>query len=81
MEVVLTSNLASSEVEKTTTTCNFQTININSFVMPYDLMRGQKGSYGSTVFTRVSTWGAHLILSSQRGALIQGRCSLEGGAH
>ena len=46
MEVVSTSNLVSSEAEKTTTTCNFQTMNINSFVMSHDLMRGQIGSYG-----------------------------------
>ena len=46
MELVSTSNLISSEAEKTTTTCNFQTMNINSFVMSHDLMRGQIGSYG-----------------------------------
>ena len=34
-----------------------------------------------TVFTRVSARGAHLILSSQRGALIRGRRSFEEGAH
>ena len=45
MEVVSISNLVSSEAEKTTT-CNFQTMNINSFVIPYDLMRGQTGGYG-----------------------------------
>ena len=46
MEVVSTSNLISSEAEKTTATCNFQSMNINSFIMPHDLMRGQIGSYG-----------------------------------
>ena len=46
MEVVSTSNLVSSEAEKTTTTCNFQNMNINSFIMSHDLMRGQIGSYG-----------------------------------
>ena len=46
MEVVSTSNLVSSEAETTTTTCNFQTMNMNSFVMLYDLMRGHTGSYG-----------------------------------
>ena len=35
MEVVSTSNLVSSETEKTTTSCNFQTM--NSFVMSHDL--------------------------------------------
>ena len=45
MEVVSTSNLVSLEAEKTIA-CNFQTIPINSFVMPHDLMRGQMGSYG-----------------------------------
>ena len=34
-----------------------------------------------TVFTQVSAQGAHLILSSQRGALIRGKCSFEGGTH
>ena len=38
-------------------------------------------SYIYTVFTRMSAQGAHLILSSQRGALIQGRHSFEGGGH
>ena len=46
MEVVSTSNLVSSEAEKITTTCNFQTMNINSFAMSHDLMRGQIESYG-----------------------------------
>ena len=45
MEVVSTSNLVSLEAAKTIA-CNFQTIPINSFVMPHDLMRGQMGSYG-----------------------------------
>ena len=35
----------------------------------------------TTVFTRVSARGAHFILSFQRGALVRGRCSFEGGAH
>ena len=39
MEVVSTSNLVSSETEKTTTSCNFQTM--NSFVMSHDFIRGQ----------------------------------------
>ena len=34
-----------------------------------------------TMFTQVSARGTHLILSSQRGVLIQGKCSFEGGAH
>ena len=42
MEVVSISNLFSSETEKATTACNFQTM--NSFLMPH-LMRGQIGSY------------------------------------
>ena len=46
MEVVSISNLVSSEAEKTTIASNFQTMPINSFVMPHDLMRGQIGSYG-----------------------------------
>ena len=45
MEVVETSNLVSSEVEKTTVICNFQNMRINSFVVPHDLMRGQIGSH------------------------------------
>ena len=43
MEVVTTSNLVSSKTEKTA--CNFQTMVINFFVVPHDLMRGQIGSY------------------------------------
>ena len=42
MEVVSTSNLISSKPEKTTTACSSQ--NINSFVMPHDLVRDQVGS-------------------------------------
>ena len=34
-----------------------------------------------TVFTRVSARGTHLIFGFQRGALIRGRRSFEGGAH
>ena len=44
IEVVSTSNLVSSEINKTTS-CNFQTTVIDSFVIPHDLMRGQIGSY------------------------------------
>ena len=46
MEAVSTSNLVSTEFEKTTRACNFQTVSINSFVMPHDLVKGQIGSYG-----------------------------------
>ena len=46
MEVVSTSNLVSSEAEKTTTICNFENMNITSFIMPHDLMRGQIENYG-----------------------------------
>ena len=42
MEVVSTSNLVSLEKKRT---CNFQTMAMNSFVMPYDLMRGWIGKY------------------------------------
>ena len=45
MEVVLTSNLVSSETGETTTACNFQTMAMNSFFIPHDLMRSQIGSY------------------------------------
>ena len=45
MEVVSTLNLVSLENEKITTACNFQTMAMNSSVMPHDLMRGQIGSY------------------------------------
>ena len=41
MEIVSTSNLVSSEAEKITTACNFQTMPINSFFVTHDLMRGQ----------------------------------------
>ena len=43
MEVVSTSNLVSSETKKTTTACNFQTM--NSFVKSHDLMRDQIRSH------------------------------------
>ena len=46
MEVVSTSNLVSSDAKKATITCNFQTMNINPFVMPHDLRRDQIGKYG-----------------------------------
>ena len=36
MKVVSTSNLVSSETEKTTTACNFKTMAINSFFMSHD---------------------------------------------
>ena len=42
MEVVSTLNFVSL-VAKKTTAGNFQTMLINSFVMPHDLMRGQIG--------------------------------------
>ena len=46
MEVISTSNLISSENEKKeTTTCNFQTMAMISFVIPHDLMRGQMATY------------------------------------
>ena len=45
MEVVSTSNLVSSENEKTTTACNFQTMARNSFVILHELMGGQTGTY------------------------------------
>ena len=45
MEVVSTSDLVSLENEKMTAACNFQTMAINSSVMPHDLMRDQIGSY------------------------------------
>ena len=37
-------------------------------------------SLGITLFTGVSAAGAHLIFGFQRGALIRGRRSFEGGA-
>ena len=45
MEVVSASNIVSLETEKATTACSFQTLTMNSFVMPQDFMRGQIGSY------------------------------------
>ena len=45
MDVVSTSNLVSSENEKKTTACNFQTMAMNSFVISHDLMRRQMGTY------------------------------------
>ena len=47
MEVVSTLSLISLETKKKTKTdCNFQTMAMNSFFMPHDLMRSQIGSYG-----------------------------------
>ena len=46
MKVVSTSRLISLENKKMTTARNFQNANMNSSVMPHDLMRGQIGSYG-----------------------------------
>ena len=46
MAVVSASNFIYSEAEKATTPYNFQTIDISSFVMPHDLMKGQIRSYG-----------------------------------
>ena len=45
MEALSASNLVSSETEKTTAVCNFQTMAINYLVMPRDMMRGQMRSY------------------------------------
>ena len=45
MEVLSTSNLVSSETEKAAIACNFQTMVINYFVLPHDLMRGLIGRY------------------------------------
>ena len=45
METVSTLNLVSSETEKTTTACNFQTMAMNSFAIPHELMRDQIGNY------------------------------------
>ena len=45
MEVVSTSNLARSGAKKITTVSNFQTMPINYFFVPHDLVRGQIGSY------------------------------------
>ena len=44
MEVASTSHLVSLEIEKTTAAFNFQTMVMNSFVMPHDLRIGQIGS-------------------------------------
>ena len=45
MEVVSASNLVSPENEKRNNRLYFQTIAMNSFVKPHDLMRGQMGTY------------------------------------
>ena len=45
MKVALTSNLVSSETEKSATACNFQTMVINSFVMSHD--------YGSYAYMQI----------------------------
>ena len=71
MEAVSTSNLVSSEAEKTTTTCNFQNININSFIMPHDLMRGQIGSYEYRQIQSYSSYDAKLSKSAIRNTYTQ----------
>ena len=46
MEVVSTSSLVSWEnKKKKKRACNFQTMAMNSFVIPHDLMRSQMGAY------------------------------------
>ena len=45
MEVVSTLNLVISKAEKITTVCNFQTMPINSFFVPHNLIRGQIRTY------------------------------------
>ena len=40
MNVVSNSNLVSLETEKRITACNFQTMVMNFFVIPQDLIRG-----------------------------------------
>ena len=45
MEVVSTLNLASSENEKIIRACNFQTMAMNSAVMPHDLIKGRIGNF------------------------------------
>ena len=45
MEVVSTSHLVSSEIEKTAAACNFQTMARNSSVIRHELMGGQTGTY------------------------------------
>ena len=45
MEVPSTSNLVSLETERTATACNFQTMTMNSFLMPHDLTKGEIESY------------------------------------
>ena len=57
-----------------------QRINWNPLQPLFFLLESKQKS-PITVFTRVSVRGAHLILSSQRGALIRERRSFEGGAH
>ena len=47
MELVSISNLVSSETEKSTVACNFQTLAMNYFAMSHDLMKGQIGRYGN----------------------------------
>ena len=45
MELVSTLNLASSENEKIIRACNFQTMAMNSAVMPHDLIKGRIGNF------------------------------------
>ena len=76
MEVVSTSNLLSSETEKTTTACNFQTMTMNSFVISHDLMRGQIGGHANErllicSFMMVELWKSALRNISTQNSKIK----------
>ena len=53
MEVVSTLNLVSSETEKITTACNFQTMDINCFVMSHEYKYLTKGQIGSFAYMQI----------------------------
>ena len=58
MYVISTSNLVSSEAEKETTACNFQTMAMNCFIMPHALIRGQirRHAYYANMKLFVVSW-------------------------
>ena len=72
--MVSTSNLVSSENEKTTAACNFQTMAMNSFVTSHDLMKSQIGGIWCKhkaihSFAMAEPWKSALINTHRQKAL------------
>ena len=58
MEVVSTSNLVSLENKKKTTACNFQTMAMNSLVIPHEYIHIYKPmhTYGTYAYIQMSSY-------------------------